>query len=67
MRHDVVALPSEERAPEMLATGRSVADVGELVGDATTSSFVAAFAARFGTTPGRYRPPDTLLAFLDSL
>ncbi|MCS5720141.1 AraC family transcriptional regulator [Herbiconiux sp. CPCC 205763] len=41
-------------AAGLLAEGESVQDVAVRVGYATSSGFIAAFAARFGTTPSRY-------------
>jgi AraC-like DNA-binding protein len=41
-------------ALELLAQGGSVADAGYAVGFESPSSFIAAFRAMFGITPGRY-------------
>jgi AraC-like DNA-binding protein len=45
-------------ALEQLAQGASVADAGFEVGFETASSFVAAFKAMFGRTPGKYFDAD---------
>ena len=41
-------------ATRHLALGASVQEAASLVGYASTSSFIAAFSQRFGTTPARY-------------
>ncbi|PZF84842.1 helix-turn-helix domain-containing protein [Jiangella anatolica] len=51
-------------AAGMLVDGQPVAAVADAVGYAATSAFIAAFAERFGCTPGRYaqvaagQPPE---------
>lgn len=47
-------------AAGLLADGLTVADAAEAVGYATTSAFIAAFASRFGCTPGRYAQATSL-------
>ncbi|WP_116950648.1 helix-turn-helix domain-containing protein [Jiangella endophytica] len=41
-------------AAGLLVDGRSVADAAGAVGYSATSAFIAAFASRFGCTPGKY-------------
>ncbi|MFP4513915.1 MAG: helix-turn-helix domain-containing protein, partial [Acidimicrobiales bacterium] len=48
------------RALELLADGTSVTTTAMTVGYATPSSFVASFKAELGTTPGTFRPAQTL-------
>lgn len=44
---------------ELLATGRDIGWVANEVGFLTASGFIRAFTAQHGTSPRRYRPPES--------